>query len=204
MNEKAKITLSVKEQELVCNTDWILTKHAIIQKVFLLFGELSAFMQAAIIKEKEQLPVEVTSSQPKISKGENYGSLPYVMLDYPRCFQKDKTIAIRTFFWWGNFFSINLQLSGAYKEHLLPALQSSFSKLQQNDYWICVSDNPWEHHFEADNYHPLTKITEEMFSSILHREPFVKIAKKIPLTQWEQAPALMEQSFTELLLLLKN
>jgi hypothetical protein len=204
MNEKAKITLSVKELELVCNTDWILTKHAIIQEVFLLFGELSAFMQAIIAKEKEQLPVEVIRSQPKISKGENYENLPYVMLDYPRCFQKENTIAIRTFFWWGNFFSVNLQLSGAYKEQLVPVIQNNFSMLQQNDYWICVSDNPWEHHFEADNYQPIIKITKEEFSSILSREPFVKIAKKIPLTQWEQAPALMEQPFTELLLLLKN
>ena len=72
------------------------------------------------------MPEVIKTSTPKISKGENYKDLPYVMLDYPRCFQKEKTIAIRTFFWWGNFFSINLQLSGEYKEQALPSLQSNF------------------------------------------------------------------------------
>jgi hypothetical protein len=204
MNKETKITLSAKEQELVCNTDWILTKHAIIHKVYTLFGEAAAFMQKKVFNERNHLPEEVSASVPKISKGENYKGLPYVMLDYPRCFQKEKIVAIRTFFWWGNFFSINLQLSGEYKERLLPALRNNFSVLQQNDYWVCVSDNPWQHHFEEDNYLSLKKYTAEQFSSILHRESFIKIGKKIPLTQWDNTPAFIEQSFTEMITLLKN
>jgi hypothetical protein len=204
MNKETKITLSAKEQELVCNTDWILTKHRIIQKVYALFGEQAIFMQQHLVKEKMKLPADINIAEPKISKGENYGSLPYVMLDYPRCFQKEKTLAIRTFFWWGNFFSINLQLSGEYKEKFLPALQKKILQLQQGDYWICISNNPWQHHFEEGNYTSLKKCSAEKFSSILNRESFIKIGKKIPLTQWDTAPAFIQQSFTEMIELLKN
>ena len=55
----------------------------------------------------------IVQSTPKIAKGENYLQLPYVLLDYPRCFDKENIFAIRTMFWWGNFFSITLHLSGS-------------------------------------------------------------------------------------------
>jgi hypothetical protein len=204
MNKETKITLSAKEQELVCNTDWILTKHAIIRKVYHLFGEQAALMQELVLNQNSYLPEEVKASVPKIAKGENYKELPYVMLDYPRCFEKEKTVAIRTFFWWGHFFSVNLQLSGICKEKALPSLQNNFLQLHQNDYWLCVSSDPWQHHFEEDNYVAIKKYTNEEFSSILNRESFIKIGKKIPLTEWGKVPAFIEQSFTEMILLLKN
>src|SRR2546430_2748604 len=152
MKHETKITLSDKELELVCNSDWILTKQAIIEKVYHLFGELAALMQQYVMNKKNLLLDEIILNSPKISKGENYNKLPYVMLDYPRCFKKEKTLAIRTMFWWGNFFSIQLQLSGEYKKAALSNLKINFSALQKNDYSICISGNPWEHHFDRDNY----------------------------------------------------
>jgi len=68
---------------------------------------------------------------PKISRGENYLGLPYLVLDYPRLFRPDAVLAIRTFFWWGHFFSSTLQLSGGYKTEFLSRLQAAqetFSK----------------------------------------------------------------------------
>ena len=53
---------------------------------------------------RQQLPVEFFDVSPKISRGEQYLGLPYVMLDYPRIFSKENVFAIRTFFWWGNYF----------------------------------------------------------------------------------------------------
>ena len=55
---------------------------------------------------------------PKISKGENYRGLPYVMLDYPRLFGREEVLAIRTFFWWGHGFSVTLHLKGGYRERI--------------------------------------------------------------------------------------
>src|SRR5471030_2477872 len=97
----AKVMLSPKEQELVLNTDWILTKNAVIQKVYALFGLLSASYQTMM----ETCPVpnreEVLLRSPKISKGEQYEGLPWVMLDYPRHYLAADSFGIRTFFWWG-------------------------------------------------------------------------------------------------------
>jgi hypothetical protein len=204
MVEKVKITLSDKERELVNNTDWILTKYVIIQKVYTLFGDLLEPMQKVITDEKDRLPEAVNSNYPKISKGENYRQLPYVMLDYPRCFEKDNILAIRTFFWWGNFFSVSLQLSGKHKKNAIPALLDNFSMLCETGYAICVSADPWQHHFEEDNYVPLKNYTKNTFSEMLYEKDFLKLAKSIPVQHWNEVPLFVEQSFTELIKLLKG
>ena len=201
---KTKITLSAKELELVCNTEWILTKHNIIKKVMELFSEALAGMQQQTMQQKMNLPAAIFSKDPKVSKGENYKSLPYVMLDYPRYFDKENTLAIRTFFWWGNFFSINLQLDGKYKTQAVPALQANFLMLQQNNYWVCINNKPWEHSFEEDNFLPIQQLTLDQFTTILSRESFIKISKKKSLQHWDTALLFIEQSFVEMLKLLEN
>ena len=112
MNTETKIHLSKLEMELVQNREWILTKHAIINKVYQLFGELLATYKEISRQQTQSIIDFYKHLGGKISKGENYQGLPYVILDYPASFRKENIFAIRTFFWWGNFFSISLHLSG--------------------------------------------------------------------------------------------
>ena len=198
MLKKTKITLSTKELDLVCNADIILTKLAIIEKVYQLLGKISLEWQQKLSDQDNLFPA-LTLNSPKIAKGENYKGLPYVILDYPRCFGKDNTAAIRLLFWWGNFFSINLHLSGSYKQAAAPVLLQNFEWLQQNNYWICVNDTAWEHHFSADNFVPLTAVKRETFAAKLTGDPFVKIAKKIPLNEWDAVTDFMLQTFEDLI-----
>jgi hypothetical protein len=204
MVEAAKITLSHKELELVCNTDWIFTKHTIIQKVIQLFGNIIPVLENELEQAQAYLPKELFNNRAKISKGENYQLLPYVMLDYPRCFNRNDTFAIRTLFWWGNFFSITLQLSGNYKVALEKNLLNEFIFLKQNSFWICINDTPWEHDFSGNNYLSITELAQEEFSTILRREPFVKLAKKIPVQSFETVPDFVIKSFGEMVQLVKG
>lgn len=198
MTTGAKIILSDKELELVCNTDWILTKHTIIQKVYQLFGDVLPALENVLLENKNGLPAEVFATAAKISKGENYRLLPYVVLDYPRCFGKEDTLAIRSFFWWGNFFSVSLQLSGRYLKAAAVLLENEFECLQQQGYWICVNQEPWEHHFEGDNFIALRTLTQAQFREMLLQKPFIKLAKKIPLNQWNEIPLFITESFEEM------
>ena len=170
------VKLSKEEFDLVSDAGFILTKNRIIQKVYNLFGNLcDEYKQVS-----DDFPAEVLAVHPKISKGENYLGLPWVMLDYPRSFSNTNVFAIRSFFWWGNFFSITLQLQGSYKEKYGQQIQS-FLASTSDEWWIGVAEDPWQHHFGKDNYIPSSagiKI-EEM--------PFIKLAKKIPLQQWDNS-----------------
>ena len=93
-----KVTLSPKELELVNDTGWILTKNAIIAKVYALFGQLSEQYGTALEQHPYLLQGETSFRSPKIAKGEQYEGLPWVMLDHPRCFTGSDTFAIRSFF----------------------------------------------------------------------------------------------------------
>lgn len=204
MSTDTKIALSVKEQELVMNTEWILTKHAVVQKVYQLFGEAIPFMQTCIHNSNAYLPNEVLLSSPKISKGENYRLLPWVMLDYPRCFGKEDTLAIRSFFWWGHFVSMSLQLSGKYKTACLPALQNNLELLAQKEFYISIAEEPWEHHFQDGNFARIATLDGLAFKTLLEEQAVVKITKKISLQEWLSLPSFLEETFRDVLVLVCN
>lgn len=203
MTDEPKLTLSAEELQLVTNTQWILTKRVIIDKVNLLFGNLSVVFSNHVIANDFFLQPAIVQSTPKIAKGENYLQLPYVLLDYPRCFDKENIFTIRTMFWWGNFFSITLHLSGKYKETFETALQKNIQTLMQHDFYVCINENEWQHHFKADNYMPVKKMTLDEINSITQRR-FIKAAIKFPLEKWDTMPSLLEQSFLDLLQLIRN
>ena len=203
VNPFSKILLSADEQQLVNNTGWILTKRKITDKVNGLLGEISVRQQAIIEKEKDWLPAAVVQSTPKIAKGENYLGLPYMLLDYPRCFDAEDVLAVRTMFWWGNFFSITLHLSGDYKEMFQQKIIDNIPATKA-DVFICISENQWQHHFEADNYTAIKNTLKDTLQDMIMQKPFIKLAIKFPLQSWNDIPSLLDDSFTELILMLKD
>ncbi len=196
MNE-AKIRLSAKEMELATNADWILTKNEILKKAK---HVLEAVMeeQLKIIPFFKNLPAEIVNSSPKISRGENYKGLPYLVLDHPRYFANENVFAIRTIFWWGNFFSTTLHLSGQYKKRYELALSSSWSSLKEN-FYCCINDDPWEHHFEKDNYVAVSELNEMAFKKIIDERSFIKFARKHSLREWDNAVKNLTADFKLLL-----
>ena len=183
----ANVKLSKEESELVTNAGLILTKNRIITKVYDLFGALSDEYR----KMDRLFPPEVLSVSPKISKGENYLGLPWVMLDYPRAFSTTNVFAVRSFFWWGNCFSITLLLQGKYKLRYQRSLEN-YLKSQGGHWMVGVAIDPWQHHFEADNYQPYSKGTD------ITSMPFLKLAKKIPLQQWDHSFDFFSATFSEI------
>ncbi|OIR08285.1 hypothetical protein GALL_94530 [mine drainage metagenome] len=190
----ANVKLSQRELDLVTNTDFILTKNNIIAKVFDLFGDLSEF---EIKTANNFLDDEIKIIAPKISKGENYEGLPWVMLDYPRYFTTKDIFAIRTYFWWGNYFSVTLHLKGKFKERFQAA---SFMSQEKRDWFLCCNENEWQHHFRKDNYKLLNEFSEEEIQQL----SFIKLAKKIPLHRWDDAEMFLKESFETMLGLLQK
>lgn len=197
MNE-TKIRLSTKELELIRNADIILTKNAVMKKMQGLLEELQVEHQE-LLSNTDLLPEEVKRCGPKISKGENYLGLPYLVLDQPRYFEIDNIFAIRTMFWWGRFFSITLQLSGRYKNAYQSGLINHYDALKNNDYYYCVSDDQWKHHLEEDNYRPLKNISREELTRSNGERSFLKLAKKIDLDNLENIQNILDGEYRKLL-----
>ncbi len=198
MNQ-AKIRLSSTEIELIKNADWILTKNAIIEKIVQFFSSLQEEQRNVLQLYKNKLPSRFFTASPKISKGENYSGLPYVVLDYPRFFDESGFGAIRTMFWWGNFFSITLHISGGNKKVFEKKLINAYPLIQQEKFYYCISENEWIHHFFPENYISVSEMTEEAYRKRIEEASFVKIATKISLERWETAEDFLLNHYKSLL-----
>jgi hypothetical protein len=200
---EAKIRLSVKEMEIAMSTELILTKNTILRKVNELLAALQQEQQVRLKGLHGLLPMEIFRSTAKISRGENYKGLPYQVLDHPRVFEQEHIAAVRTMFLWGNFFSITLHLSGKYKKAAEEKIQASYATLREQGFFICINEEQWEHHFGNENYRALADINAKQFEELVQKKEFVKLAHKIPLQQWNEAPAQLLSFFEQLLALLK-
>lgn len=185
MNDSSKIQLSPFEQQLITNYEWLLTKNGILEKIKGSLGALQQRQQEVLQSAGGFLPPEVLTVSAKISRGENYLGLPYMILDYPRYFDRENIFAVRTMFWWGHFFSCTLQLSGIYKERYMPGIITAFDQLQSENFYISHNSSQWDHHFGEDNYTALQELNIVQFSNHLQSHPFIKMAKKISLDNWD-------------------
>jgi hypothetical protein len=192
--------LNSREMEMVRDADWLLTKNRIIDKVYGLFGALQETMAAAPVI---RAVAEETLQPPKISRGEQYQGLPYVMLDYPRAFSRESIFACRTFFWWGRFFSITLHLAGEALEGYRERLYVLQSRLSDAGWYACVQDDPWQHHFGRDNFRTAGSFTPAQWGSLVQK-PFVKLAKQYDLEEWGRIVPAAADEYAALLELLKG
>ena len=204
MKSPAKIQLSALEMELVKNAGWILTKNEILQKAKHLFETLQAKQQLFQQSAPACLPAVIMKTLPKISKGENYRGLPYLVLDHPRYFDKENIFAIRTLFWWGNFFSITLHLSGVYKTDLEDRIINAYSFLRRNNFSYCVHHSQWEHHFEKDNYISIGSLDKKEWEILIRNRAFIKLAQKIPLESWTDVPKILLTRYRQIITMLNT
>lgn len=187
--------LTTEESALVENASWLLTKHRIIGKVYGVFGALTDTYGELLRGYASVIPEEVIAVSPKIYKGEQYRQLPYVMLDHPRYFKHDDTFAVRSFFWWGNSFSIHLLLGGKYKTMFEEKIQGHIADGSLASWYVGVSEDPWQHHFEQDNYLPV----QEMRNAVLHRGNYFKLGLWHPVGDWKGAYNFFVGGYKQLL-----
>jgi hypothetical protein len=181
--------------DLMCNAGIILAKNKVLHGIRMLFEDLEgSLLRAGYYIDNEYLK-EVLQASPKISKGEQYLGLPYLVLDYPRAFDSLHIFAIRNLFWWGHEFSSTLHLAGKYKEELQASIEAAYPQLAKRGYYIGVSEDPWQHHFEEDNYAAIAGMDEESFKKWCGAFDHLKIAKPFRLTDVHFVSEDLEESW---------
>lgn len=185
--------LTFKELQLIQNAEVFFLKNSIIQKCYHLFGNITEQFNSSV-KPTNNLPPNVFLQSPKISKGENYLGLPWVMLDYFRLFNVENSFAIRCFFWWGNSFSFHIYATGNLQLKMFKQLHTL-----SNNWYGCINPSPWLHEFTTHNYIP---IADAMNAYKIQSHPFIKLGCYIPIQEWQNAETFYVQAFREALNLL--
>ena len=184
------------ERKALHNKDFFYIKASATKKIDILLAGVRDEIKSEIKKKKLLFPEEADASAGKIFKGENYAGLPYMVLDFPKYFTKESVFSFRTMCWWGNFFSFTLHLQGKaleeYRAGLTPSVPARAGKgeggihfLKKRNINICVNNNPWQYHFEKDNYIPVDKLSDRELEKILLEKEFIKISRKIPLKDYK-------------------
>mgnify|MGYP003347769529 CR=1 FL=1 len=195
--ESAKIRLSTEELALASDAGMILTKNSVMGKAGEFLGGMAAFLQGSM-RNPSTVIADAIAPGPKISRGENYLGLPYVILDFPRYFREHDIFAVRTMFWWGNLFSMTLHLKGNYREHFRTRLTAARTSLAASGHYVAIAEDEWEHHFGEDNYMPMSDIDDEEWERLWNARPFTKIARRWPVADWNDGlEGSMQETFLE-------
>jgi hypothetical protein len=195
MKEDSKIRLSKKEVSILEEEKFFHGKRSVTEKVFLLLSE--------VVKEIQSVPefqgiifprgTDITSG--KISKGENYLGLPFIILDFPRLFNGDEILTFRTMLWWGNFISCSLLISGTHLPQSLENLNAHYESLSAKKNFVCVNESPWIHHFESNNFVKLATMNAATAIQLSSLHGFVKVSRKIPVSRINRLVEFASESF---------
>lgn len=203
MTGTTKVMLSELEEMLIRDTRWILTKHAIMEKVAVLLSAQVDCINREFTRPLLPVLPELGACLPKISKGEKYLGLPYMILDYPAIFSRTDCFALRTMFWWGHFFSVTLHLSGKYKQAFEKQLLAGITKGEESLY-VSTGEEEWQHHFEPGNYLPVSAMAEDLLHKKIVQPSFVKIALKYDLVHWNNMNDLLKDAYSKTAFMLQR
>ena len=194
----ANIDFSIDEFSLLSDAEIIIKKKIIQIKIFKLLEQTQYEISNVLGNFENSLPENFNHA--KISKGENYLNLPYMVLDYPSIFSKEDIFAFRTMFYWGNFFSNTLHLEGKYLEQSRQRLYADTPSLIKCNTYISVGETPWHYHYEANNY---KELSQDNCSKLLS-DNFVKLSTKIELDNWHNLPELSTSYLQKLLRIISD
>jgi hypothetical protein len=178
--QKSAIKLTNHQLKLVSDPTYPLTKIEVMERLTTLLHACAAQLR------ENKLTVgntQLFECEYKISKGENYKGLPYLVLDYPKINSKKFPILLRTMFWWGKYFSLNILIHDDVKIRIR---DNSFYNTNLNDCKLLVSSNIWEQDLAKEDYMHLSK--EAM---LLKESDYLKISKTVPIESYNELIAYM-------------
>lgn len=170
MTRKSTINLTKHELEMAADTFYPFMKQQIMHKMIGILDEVGQYLAANVFDNN---PMH------KVTKGENYKLLPYVVVDCPQLSGPHLPLACRTLFWWGYGFSFNLivpqSVLGTQAAEVLGKLED----------WILVGDHLWENEIDEENYQIGTSQTKTFWEHHIQNQAYLRIAHPLPMNKYD-------------------
>jgi hypothetical protein len=100
-------------------------------------------------------------------------------------------------FWWANFFSITLHISGRYRNAFAETICNNLSGGVPGLY-VGVHEDQWHHHFEENNYLLYDNLSPDEKARYIEKSQFIKLALKFDLSEWNRMPLLLDAGYEKL------
>jgi len=128
----------------------------------------------------------------KISKGERYRGMPWMVLDFPRYNAGNDVMMFRVFFLWAEGFRVVLHISGKkLLDHFYPIALNQIPVNKNIE--IAYQGELWQHHQENDYF-------EAFHPGLIEKScpDFLKFCRFFPLSSLEDLPKNAVEFFMEL------
>lgn len=195
---------SVQEQALMKDAEMLLLKRQCIDKVMLKFASIESNLKRNMGDfANSGLPEGAFLKPGKISRGENYKGLPYVVLDYPRLFTQSGVLNIRLLFWWGHYFTMSLHLAGEVWERNKNRVVGSLAGQEFGGLYFQYEGSVWENDLSLPFFIDSSKLGKNNFDAIL-KSSFIKIVNPIAVDEIERLESFSLTTFKKFISLLQN
>ncbi|MFN6946492.1 MAG: hypothetical protein ACK4ND_16210, partial [Cytophagaceae bacterium] len=186
------MNLSPEEHAVISEKEYLIVKQQAIKKISDTLLKVGTILYDDLNIVNFPFPIKKTT---KISKGENYRNLPYLVLDFPSYYQKNGFCMFRSLFLWGYGFSVELVISGDILARFKDQVYHNLRLIKENDYFICHGPTPWNYYYETDNYIPLGNVSDEKLYELIHKREFVKLGTFMPLECADELERFIYKNF---------
>lgn len=196
--------MTPQERAVIQNRAFFDLKKSATDKIIKELQELRQAIKASTQFQQFDFPERTDTANGKISKGENYLGYPYLILDFPRRFEKGNIFAIRSMFWWGYGCIFTIHLSGdaflVFKNKLL----QSYHILKKSTFQVATSTDQWQHHPTSDTFRSIADFSYEEWAEFLESCSFFKMVETLPLKEIDLLTTKGLAFVQNLLVLLKS
>lgn len=180
--------ITSEDISLFHNADLLLHKRSALEKVAGILSQSGKSLQAFI---RDSYPLVHSSAgllSPKVSRGENYRGLPYIVLDYPRHFAGDDTFSFRTVFLWGKYVVVSLHIGANWFQDL---------NASPFEAYFATDDEPWNHYLE-EGFDFFAPQNFDVVKAHLIQAGFIRVARKIDFQALSGFPTAISNHFVDL------
>ena len=200
---QTEIHFNKQETDLMFSREIFPLKRQINEKIFILFEQIKQGLKDSPIHRNFIFPEQTDTDAGKISQGENHNQFPWVMLDFPKLFQKNRIFSYRTLFWYGNGFSNSLLIGGEccdkYGEHLIKNKEALHGK----EIYFSFAGDPWNHEVKANESALIETISNQQIEQHLQTNNYFKLSNSIQSHDAEKILTLSLENYFLLLGILK-
>jgi hypothetical protein len=186
---KSTNKLTKHELDFASSIEYPLIKHEVMSKMGSLMAETG--QQLSHTFRENQL---IDLAHHKITRGERYKQMPYIVLDYPQIKGPDFNIVLRTMFWWGHYFTCSLIVKTSLLD--LEKTGKSIRKLKKTK--ILVGSNLWEQELEMDDYRKTSDLNKKQMTKLLEAANYLKLSRKISLRHYTSLTEHATEIYSEL------
>ena len=184
-----------KESDLLYNTELFPLKRQVNQKIYVLFEQIKMRLKDTEEHKQFIFPPGTDSATGKISQGENYLSFPWVILDFPKLFNKEDIFAFRTLFWYGHYFSFSLVLGGKSADFYLSSIIKNRNFISGRSLYFSTHEDPWQHAITEENSLLLDEIGDNYLEKQVQEYGYLKITGRIHSTDSEEIYRKVEELY---------